>query len=142
MNLIDAKATALGLMWQNGLGDWRVTWKNSRRTFGACIHSKRLISLSRPLFLLNDEEECRNTILHEIVHVLCPKSEGHGMIWKIKALKLGARPERCYKKGRVVTPPAPFVGSCSCGRVHVERFKRFVNYVCRFCHEAVTWKRN
>lgn len=42
-----------------------------------------------------DEAEVRDTILHEIAHVLAGIRAGHGPAWKDVARSLGARPEAC-----------------------------------------------
>ena len=37
----------------------------------------------------------RNTILHEIAHAIAGHAAGHGYAWKMAAIKIGAKPERC-----------------------------------------------
>ena len=55
--------------------EWSFKLDRSKVCFGKCYYSKKQISLSRYLVELNDEEEVRDTILHEIAHALAPRAE-------------------------------------------------------------------
>src|SRR5215207_599997 len=107
-------------MGRHGLlaGGWRFRFDNARRRFGSCRSREKVITLSRPLTLLNGEEQVRDTILHEIAHALTP-DDGHGPQWRAKCREVGARPERCYGEAEVVAPPrraAPYRYGCRpCG---------------------------
>jgi predicted SprT family Zn-dependent metalloprotease len=142
MNLNDAKAIALALMLRHGLRDWRFEWDRSSRRFGVCKFGSKVIGLSHKLVALNDEPKVRDTILHEIAHALCPVREGHGRIWKQKAIEVGAKPERCYKAADVTTPHAPYLGTCPCGLVNLKRHRRLKGRICRKCRAPVAWRRN
>lgn len=41
-------------------------------------------------------EEAKDTILHEIAHLLAPLDEGHGREWQRLARMVGAKPERLH----------------------------------------------
>jgi predicted SprT family Zn-dependent metalloprotease len=118
MNLYLARDLARSLMAQHGLRDWTFRFDHARRRFGKCSTRRKLISLSRPLTLLNSEDEVRDTILHEIAHALTP-DDGHGKRWKAMCNQIGARPVRCYTDAMVISPPrrvAPYqIGCPSCG---------------------------
>src|SRR3954466_6495925 len=107
MHLNDAFQLAVDLMRQHGLHDagWRFTFDHARRRFGCCNYTRKVISLSRPLTLLNGEPEVRDTLLHEIAPPLCPPREGHGPRWRATCRQIGARPKRCYNDATVVSPP-------------------------------------
>ena len=77
MNLFEASILARSLMSEHGLADWGFAFDHARRRFGACNYTRRRITLSRPLTLLNGIDEVRDTILHEIAHALCP-GDKHG----------------------------------------------------------------
>lgn len=82
-------------MAQHGLAGWSFRFDHARRRFGSCRYRERVITLSRPLVLLNGVDEVRDTILHEIAHALTP-GDGHGGKWKSACRRIGARPVRCY----------------------------------------------
>ena len=93
-------------MQQHGLSaqGWRFQFDHARRRFGACRYGRKLITLSRPLVLLNPEAEVRDTILHEIAHALCP-GDGHGVRWKQKCREIAPAPPGAITKSR--SPPRP-----------------------------------
>lgn len=113
MDLLTATTLAQDLMMQHGLTPlgWRPAWFRSARCFGRCSYYSKQIMLSKPLVELNGIEEVRNTILHEIAHALT-KGAGHGPAWKAMCVRIGARPERCYKAERVVQPKMAWTSKC------------------------------
>src|SRR3569832_903715 len=103
MNLYEAAHLARNLMSQHGLVAWSFSFDHARRRFGRCDYTHKRITLSRPLTLLNNIDEVRDTILHEIAHALCP-NDGHGRRWKAKCREGGARPARCYSDAAAASP--------------------------------------
>src|ERR1700760_1168305 len=91
-------------MHQHGLVGWTFRFDNARRRFGSCRYGSKLITLSRPLVYLNDVEQVRDTILHEIAHALAP-GDKHGPRWRAACVKVGAIPKRCYTDDAVRSPP-------------------------------------
>jgi predicted SprT family Zn-dependent metalloprotease len=69
-----------------------------RRCAGNTHWDKNLIKLSRYYFSIPShfENELRNTVLHEIAHVLAPKGAGHNRFWRAIAIKLGDDGKRCH----------------------------------------------
>jgi predicted SprT family Zn-dependent metalloprotease len=117
MNLYEAETLAKNLMREHGVSGmgWIFVWlPRSVGQFGVARFGPKEIGLSRPLTLLNDEKEVRDTILHEIAHVLAGSRAGHGPAWRRVALMIGCNGDRQHV---AKTPPAPKVGTCpSCGR--------------------------
>ena len=130
-------------MRQHGLFDagWRFRFDHARRRFGCCRYGSKVITLSRPLTLLNGEPEVRDTLLHEIAHALCP-DEGHGPRWQEKCREIGARPRRCYDDQSVASPPrrpARYEWGCRACDWWVQRRRRTRGtFVCAKCREKLS----
>jgi SprT protein len=124
MTHCDARQLAEELMRLHRLlPKWSFTFDRSKARFGKCDYRKKQISLSKHLVELNDVDQVRETILHEIAHALAPRGAGHGPAWKALALSIGCNGGRCF--GNEVTRPAPkYQGACpSCNRV-IRRHRR------------------
>ncbi len=133
------RSYALEQMERNGLlkRGWTFEFDNARRRFGVCRFDRKVISLSRTLVELNSEDECRDTVLHEIAHALAGPRAGHGPEWKRKCLLVGARPERCYGNGEVRLPVPRYSARCpSCGHeIGFERRPSLVRACGSCCRE-------
>lgn len=140
MNLYLAQHLARELMQRHGLSGWSFRFDHARRRFGSCQPGRKLLTLSRPLTLLNDEPQVRETILHEIAHALAP-DDGHGARWRAACLKVGARPVRCYDTDEVVSPRAPMQIGCPRCNWWVDRRRRSgKKLLCRHCEKPVEYR--
>ena len=145
MNLYAARDLARTLMRQHGLerDGWTFRFDHARRRFGSCQPGRKLLTLSRPLTLLNNEDQVRDTILHEIAHALTP-GDGHGRRWRAKCVEIGANPKRTYGDDEVVSPPrrpAWFEMGCERCNWWVDRRRRTRRkLVCKACRRAVTYR--
>ena len=144
MNLNDAENLALVLMDDHGIGaSWSFDFDRAKRRCGCAKFKIRTITLSRYYVERNSEADVRDTILHEIAHVLAGAKAGHGAIWQMWAMKIGARPERCATN--VVMPEGNVEGLCAewCTTRHTRHRmppKRLLNaYECNNCERRVTW---
>lgn len=98
--------------------DWRLKFDNAARRFGQCRYSDQVISLSRKLVALNNEQTVSATIRHEIAHALVGPFHGHDEVWRRMAIQCGDDGHRCYDAG-IETPPAPWTATCAtCGKVY------------------------
>jgi predicted SprT family Zn-dependent metalloprotease len=143
MNLGEALQSAFDLMTLHGLTpNWTFRFDSARRRFGRCSHSRRMITLSRPLTELNDAARVKDTILHEIAHALCGPNEGHGPAWRAKAQSIGANGEARYDSAIVKQPARPWRSVCpKCGPLGTS-FRRYRNYVHKFCGAPLDWVAN
>ncbi len=79
---------------ENGLTDWNIRISKAVKKLGTCDYTTKTISLSSNSIKIGTEAVILNTILHEIAHALCP-GDGHGAVWKKKAIELGCDARRC-----------------------------------------------
>jgi predicted SprT family Zn-dependent metalloprotease len=141
----DAQELAREMMRRYGLFEagWRFGFDHARRRFGCCNYTRRRITLSRPLTLLNGEPEVRDTLLHEIAHALCP-DDGHGARWRAKCREIGAKPRRCYTDDTVTSPPrrpARYEWGCGTCDWWVERRRRTRrSFVCTKCSGKLLYR--
>ena len=80
------------LMDEHGLTGWTLAFVESRSSLGACDFSDRQIRIGRGHALEGNEEEIRDTVLHEIAHAIAGPEAGHGPLWKATARRIGATP--------------------------------------------------
>ena len=145
MHPYDARQLAWDLIRRHGLADagWRFEFACARRRFGCCHYARKLITLSRPLTLLNAEAEVRDTLLHEIAHALTP-GQGHGPRWRAKCRELGAKPVRCYRDDSIVSPPrrsARYEWGCrACGWWVARHRRTRRRFVCARCSSSLTYR--
>lgn len=121
MDLLDVRRLAVQLMITHGVGDWRLVFDRAKTRAGQCRYSRREISLSAPLMLLQNEETVRETVLHEIAHALAGPRAGHGPAWQAVARRIGSTAART-----LVSPDLPardWIGTCPAGHV-AERHRR------------------
>lgn len=99
MNLKAAEALAKSLLSDLSkqysiLVRWNFKWNDRKRALGICSFGDRTIQLSRTWTEACDEAMVRDTILHEIAHVLAGPMENHGTVWKSFCRAIGANPQR------------------------------------------------
>lgn len=141
LTLSDLHELAEMALAEHGLRDegWSFRWDRAVSRAGCCNYRSRTISLSLPIFTIEqNREEALDTILHEVAHALAGRAAGHGPRWREVAVAVGARPERCHS---LATPEAPLIGVCGCGPRHqrVRRPPRGSRYVCRACSIVIRW---
>jgi hypothetical protein len=119
MDLKQVQILAIELMDKYGLLDlhWHFKFDNSHMRFGVCKYSHKIIGLSKPLVLINDEAKVKDTILHEIAHALTP-GHGHDSVWRRKAIELGCNGERCYTELDTNIPEYRYIGLCKNGHIY------------------------
>lgn len=163
MNKIKAQELALSLMAKHGVGHVPFKFNNGKRMLGvASFMTNRTTGVWRPVSLglssywtlACDESEVRDTILHEIAHLLAGPRAGHGTVWKAHARAIGAKAQRCGEPSQEAQQtvakmaPAAWVGTCPAG--HTATMHRAPGRVrsCNKCHPTFkkenifSWKKN
>jgi predicted SprT family Zn-dependent metalloprotease len=125
MNLEAAETLAYQLMSQHGLflESWGFLWDTAKTRCGQCCFHDRTINLSKNFVELNPEAEVKDTILHEIAHALVGPGHHHDRVWRLKAIEVGARPERCASD-KIVQPPGKWIGKCIGCNLEVPRYRK------------------
>jgi predicted SprT family Zn-dependent metalloprotease len=113
--------------------DWQFEFNNAKRTFGQCVYGKKygrpfhMIKLSKPLVALNDEEQVRDTILHEIAHALDVEQRGyssHDYKWVSIARSIGCNGNRCYNVNDVEQPKSKYSLICNSCKREVPAYRK------------------
>ena len=116
MKIAEAEALIKPIM-DEYVPDWEFRWDRATRRFGCCYENLKRITLSKTLTELNEWDDVKDTLLHEIAHALAGEGHGHDWLWKDKCELIGARPERCYPN-YIKRPPKKYKGICpKCGRI-------------------------
>lgn len=142
MNLARLDMMARDLMLHHGLTQqgWTIGWNERRATMGLCRGYKHIIEFSRPITLLNTEDQMLDTVLHEIAHALAGPQAGHSRIWKLCAQSIGARPERCGGSEAEIVP-GKYQAICpKCGKdFHCYRRRRAGKNSRCPCYRSLPW---
>lgn len=124
MELIEAQQLAKELMQQHNVSHYHFKFDNAVRRFGYCSYTKKTISLSKKIVILNDEATVRNVILHEIAHAMLGKGYGHSLTWVRTARSIGCDGIRCYSTNKVATPQLKYSVICPTCGVKAKRAKK------------------
>lgn len=125
----------------NGLQDWKIGFKNSKKILATCYYSKKEIRITKWYYELNDCKIIVKTILHEIGHAILGSGWGHGLEWKNTCRKIGLDNSTTYADtSNFKLPPLKFIGTCKCGKPSFRaESKRKCNGHCVFCHTKISW---
>ncbi len=94
MKVTKAKKMIKRLMTKHRVYGWKAYLAYNEIDAGATFDEARIIELYNPFFAENSKRICKDTILHEIAHVLAGGYEKmHGQEWKDVCVKIGAYPE-------------------------------------------------
>lgn len=148
MILKEVEKLADELFQEHHLNGWRFQFDNSKRRFGQCRYTHKVISMSKPLAELNEEARVKNNLLHEMAHALVGHKHHHNYVWKSKAKEIGCDANRCYDGNAVITPKPNWIGTCPNNHTH-KRHRTPRNLMsCSLCcpkfnkDYAIVWKKN
>jgi len=149
MNAREAESLVYKYMAKHDLPDeWLFRWQNKKNALGTCSFKNKLIKLSKWYVELNDIEDVKDTILHEIAHGLAyvrhgKLGMGHGLLWKRVCQEIGAIPKSCSKTD-LIKPKNyyKYNDTCHCGIEYgMHRLRRHTTYRCPKC-EFTLFKKN
>lgn len=83
----------ISVMKQYNIG-WKLGFFNGRTTNARCNFLSSTLEISNKYISSADNKSFRNTILHEISHILCGWSEGHNSVWKSMFKNIGGNGKR------------------------------------------------
>lgn len=86
--------TALRLLLEHDLGDWRFEFSITERSVGRCRHRDKTIEFSTH-YLSSPAHVIYNTLLHEVSHAIVGPGHGHDKTWQKVARQLGCSGTRC-----------------------------------------------
>lgn len=88
-------AFARSVMGLLNIEGWDVDFDNAKSRAGVCKYGRQVISFSRHYIANAPLDDIRDTVLHEIAHILAGYDAGHGPIWVRVAQQIGCSGERC-----------------------------------------------
>lgn len=142
-NIERARRLTLDLMEQHGVADWKLRIGSAKDQAGSIMFNRShgvwdgrpgTLTMSGPLMSLWDEDQRRDTALHEIAHIKSPNS-GHGPVWQHHARRIGARPTRLWGEDGEKQIDRPWVGTCPGGHEHRPRRRApRQQWSCTRCH--------
>ncbi len=92
MNITRAKIMAKKLMTDHGLSGWRFFFSSECQEAGLTWFENRVIEFSKIYFKRNNTRWCKDTVLHEIAHVIIGLEHLHDGVWKAMCCMIGATP--------------------------------------------------
>ena len=124
---------------KNNLFDWRLELDFAKVRAGACHFGEKKITFSRDFIKNSNQDDIKDTILHEIAHALVGSKNGHNRVWKEMAIKLGCSARRCHT---LEFSDYKWIRFCpnQCWEQKIHRRKS--NLICKKCGSAVAYKPN
>lgn len=104
-----------------GFYGWTFKLNTNKARLGVCKYNQKSIELSVHHVDSASEPEVRDTLLHEIAHVMAGVKAKHGFGWRRVALSIGCNGLRC---GTIHNKPAPnFIGTCAKCGTEIPRYR-------------------
>lgn len=132
------RALAMQLMDTHGITrlGWKFQFDRAKTLCGQCDYKFKIVSLSR--YYASDKtvplSDIKNTILHEIAHVLAGSAALHGPRWKRIARYIGCDGATCNHVWHGAV--AKYNIKCDCGAINIQRYRlcsKFKEGVCASC---------
>ena len=128
---------------KHGFGDLPIKTDTSRRRIAGMGHIGPVpmyFTFSTVLMPLMSEAEVLDTIRHEIAHAKTPDA-GHGPMWKLAAIAIGARPEPCSgAKIDAKMAGYKYIAACACGpHTHGKTRRPTRSVMCSTCRQHLDY---
>lgn len=121
MDLALARKMTMDLMTQYGVDEAHFEWMEKKSRLGeAGWDAKKgttVLRLNRTITRHSEIEDVRQTMLHEIAHLLVGPQHHHDSVWKRKAFEIGYRGARTSNVPDEVHALQNWVGTCPAGHV-------------------------
>jgi len=128
------------IMDQHRLMTWRFKFARGKSLLGNCNYGLKRITLSKYFVYLNEWNEVKDVILHEIAHALVGPGHGHNHVWRNKCREIGARPERINYRANV--PEGNVIAVCPvCGMTFRRYRMPHRDWYHTRCKALLTWQR-
>lgn len=117
------------------LSEWRFG-KNRRKTSLALTnYTKKTVTISQYFLESCTQKQMKNTVLHEIAHILAGHASAHGPRWKKIAREIGCDAEVC---GQMNQPPGKYTLYCPQGCFKRQYYRRpqLTGKVCKECRKS------
>ena len=116
---------------------WSFEMNNTKTRLAQCNYTKKKVCVSS-YFLRGvscNQKKIRNTILHEIAHILAGYGSGHNHEWKAIIVALGGSPERCGTMDKV---PGSYLLYCpnKCFEKKYHRKPKVEGKLCKRCNSS------
>lgn len=122
------------------INGWSISMDNKKTSLGTTDYNKKRVTISKHFLrgITCNEKKMRNTILHEIAHVLTPGHQ-HGKKWKSVALKIGCDGKIC---GEMDLPDPKYIVTCKnkCFTNSYYRKPKVENKICPKCRNNAILK--
>ena len=113
---------------------WEFGYDRARRRFGCTHYADKKITLSRVLCEMNEWEQIKPVVIHEIAHAIAGQRHGHDSTWKKVCIELGGDGRRLYNSDNINTPGYNYIAKCPvCGEVYTRLRKPKGRSSCSVC---------
>jgi len=101
MNNTEVANEVYRLLNEHGLVEkgWTFKLSNTKRIMGQCRYRTKEIRVSGVHIALGEDADIMDTIRHEVAHAITGPGHKHDHVWKLNAIRLGARPKATAKLG-------------------------------------------
>ena len=121
MDLREARIMTMDLMEEHGVDYADFEWMTKRTRLGevqvSTFTKHTTLRLNRQITRLSEREHVRQTVLHEIAHILAGVEHHHDRVWKMTARAIGYTGERTSSVPEEHTETAPWIGVCPNGHI-------------------------
>ena len=102
MELDDVRKLVNELFTKYKIKNWNFEFFTKKKSLGMCDFNTKTLYIGLQYCAVNDEKRIRNTLLHEVAHILVGLKNGHNFIWRRKCVEIGGDGERLTQTDKIV----------------------------------------